>query len=588
MNIFEKLKPQAHHSKNGFDLSSRQIFSAKVGQLLPILTHEVIPGDYFEIDCAALARTMPLNRAAFLRMKQYFHFFFVPYQQLWTGWNTFISQRYNPTSSRDNYSDVGSASPFNKSPYFNFYRYLMNRFQGNPEEIRNAWKFGTLLTDFFGDNYGNGDLCKLLDYLGYGGRGFLDLMNKYVDMESEGWQQVFLQDLADFNKDVNMFRILAYNKIYNDFYSHPYYDVPNPLSFNADYCSRQLSSIQSNYNPDMTQWYSIQDMIIKYRRWPNDYFMSCMPSSQFGDIVTIGFDNVKLSAEPIDSSQNNRILRVTNSGVVGYGNTTTAQGILNLSTSSGGINMLDLRYAEQLQKWRETTMRAGRKFKDQMKAHFGETPSYATDDEVKFIGGFSSSINIDEVVSTASTDTAELGDLAGKGIGALQGNKLKFSVGGDYGVIMCIYSCVPQSDYNSYGLDKANTLFEPFDYETPAFENLGLEPIMNTEISLRQNGQNPAVLGYNVRNAYLKTGIDKVHDSLVSEASLSSWVAPRVDLYYFRNQGLRSRDFHINPVLLDSVFAIKAEDSTDTDQLLINAYFDIKAIRKMSVIGLPF
>ena len=99
-NIFKGfLHPKASVSRNGFDLSHRKVFSAKAGELLPILMEDLVPGDYFEIDTATLCRTMPLNTAAFLRCKLNFDFFFVPKTAIWRQWNNFINQRTQLDSS---------------------------------------------------------------------------------------------------------------------------------------------------------------------------------------------------------------------------------------------------------------------------------------------------------------------------------------------------------------------------------------------------------------------------------------------------------------------------------------------------------
>lgn len=81
-----------HVSRNGFDLSEKVAFTAKVGQLLPIMHKEVIPGDKFKINVKAFARTQPVNTAAFTRIRQYYDFFFVPWSQLWRNFGNFVTQ----------------------------------------------------------------------------------------------------------------------------------------------------------------------------------------------------------------------------------------------------------------------------------------------------------------------------------------------------------------------------------------------------------------------------------------------------------------------------------------------------------------
>ena len=78
--------------RNVFDLSQRHIFSAKAGQIIPVACVDTVPGDKFELDLVNIARTMPLNTAAFTRMKQSFDWVFVPYRSLWSRFNEFIAQ----------------------------------------------------------------------------------------------------------------------------------------------------------------------------------------------------------------------------------------------------------------------------------------------------------------------------------------------------------------------------------------------------------------------------------------------------------------------------------------------------------------
>lgn len=62
-------------SRNGFDLSFKKNFTAKVGELLPVMCKEVLPGDSFKINLKAFTRTQPINTAAYARMKEYYDFF---------------------------------------------------------------------------------------------------------------------------------------------------------------------------------------------------------------------------------------------------------------------------------------------------------------------------------------------------------------------------------------------------------------------------------------------------------------------------------------------------------------------------------
>ena len=56
-NIMSSFKLQNHPSRNGFDLSNRHTFSAKLGELLPVQVKECLPGDKFKINLSHFSRT---------------------------------------------------------------------------------------------------------------------------------------------------------------------------------------------------------------------------------------------------------------------------------------------------------------------------------------------------------------------------------------------------------------------------------------------------------------------------------------------------------------------------------------------------
>lgn len=87
-------------SRNGFDLSFKKNFTAKAGELLPVMVKEVLPGDSFKINLKSFTRTQPINTAAFARIREYYDFYFVPYDLLWNKANTVLTQMYdNPQHS---------------------------------------------------------------------------------------------------------------------------------------------------------------------------------------------------------------------------------------------------------------------------------------------------------------------------------------------------------------------------------------------------------------------------------------------------------------------------------------------------------
>lgn len=62
-----------------------------MGQLIPIMCDEVVPGDYFKIDNDVVIRFQPLVAPILHEVNCYIHYFFVPYRLLWEDWEDFIT-----------------------------------------------------------------------------------------------------------------------------------------------------------------------------------------------------------------------------------------------------------------------------------------------------------------------------------------------------------------------------------------------------------------------------------------------------------------------------------------------------------------
>lgn len=74
-----------------FDLSYEKKFACDMGQLIPIMCDEVVPGDIFEIGNQALIRFQPLVSPVLHEINMTVHYYFVPYRKLWDDWENFIT-----------------------------------------------------------------------------------------------------------------------------------------------------------------------------------------------------------------------------------------------------------------------------------------------------------------------------------------------------------------------------------------------------------------------------------------------------------------------------------------------------------------
>lgn len=90
MSIFTDIQLKKMPSST-FDLSHQVKFSAKIGQLIPCMIMETLPGDVFSSNTAQLVRTAPLIAPIMHQVSVYTHFFYVPNRLLWDNWEDFIS-----------------------------------------------------------------------------------------------------------------------------------------------------------------------------------------------------------------------------------------------------------------------------------------------------------------------------------------------------------------------------------------------------------------------------------------------------------------------------------------------------------------
>jgi len=88
-NIFNSVK-LTRPKRNQFDLSHDIKFTCDMGELIPIMVQECVPGDTFHIGCNSLLRFAPLIAPVMHRINVTMHYFFVPNRILWNDWEDFI------------------------------------------------------------------------------------------------------------------------------------------------------------------------------------------------------------------------------------------------------------------------------------------------------------------------------------------------------------------------------------------------------------------------------------------------------------------------------------------------------------------
>lgn len=80
-----------HPARSLFDLSYNKKFTCDMGQLIPVLCDEVVPGDYWKIGNEIVIRFQPMVAPILHEINATVHYFFVPYRTLSTDWEDFIT-----------------------------------------------------------------------------------------------------------------------------------------------------------------------------------------------------------------------------------------------------------------------------------------------------------------------------------------------------------------------------------------------------------------------------------------------------------------------------------------------------------------
>lgn len=551
-SIFAKQKSKANLQRNAFDLSRSDIFSASAGMLLPCFVEEVNPNEHFEITPSSFLRTMPLNTAAYTRLKQNVEFYFVPYRLLLRQFPQFIVGTEYAISSLQTLNNYKNSLP--SIDLQKCLLNLVNAANSNPNEAH--------AVDALGYPAWRGTL-RLLDLLGYG------VTASELVKAAKANPNMTESNISSMK--VNPFRLLAYQKVYYDFYRNPLYELNRPEAYNIDslYTSSSSTStlsVWSNVAKASNDYY-----MLRYRNWKKDYFNALSPYFQGTDYLTDSITPPSFAGGGTPGTSDQYIGKL---------------GSISMGASSFiTFSIANLRSAYALDKLYRLTIAAGDgDYASQIKAHYGfEFPH----DSYKsiFLGGVDAPVTISEVITTATTERGEAGDIFGKGLSANRDKTIRFD-SKEHGIILGIFSVVPECDYASSMLDRFNMKFNREDYYQPEFADLGKQGVAPYEFASEYfNPRSITTMGFINRYAEYKTKVDKVHGEFAPSGSLDAWSTVRQ--YKSFNGPVSNSFFKINPAVLDKIFAQVYDGSEVSDQFLVDFQCLVTAVRPMSVSGEP-
>ena len=315
-------------NRNAFDLSHRHMFTAQVGELLPVFTQWVNPNETFKIGYNGKTRTAALNTDAFTRIRENIQYYFVPFQSLWK----YFEQQVNNMTKGDagqNISKFASSSSEAASittsmPYISYVdladwlnsiyshaldavnEYFVSHTSGSgrtPVGFKEWCAASTSYSDVFVcDGYRLCRAAKLLMSLGYGNfvtviqYDVYSMASQFV-ADGNAWGLVafknsgFALKLDAFESahilnspNLSLFPLLAYHKICNDHYRNEKWQSFEPWTCNIDYLSPSDDMNAHDFISDSTLTTLVTSIIdLENSNLPIDYFTSVLPRAQYGD-----------------------------------------------------------------------------------------------------------------------------------------------------------------------------------------------------------------------------------------------------------------------------------------------------------------
>lgn len=604
---------QNHPHRSGFDIGRKNAFTAKVGELLPVYWDISMPGDKYKLNVEYFTRTQPVETSAYTRLREYFDFYAVPLRLLWKSAPSVLTQMQDINQIQA-LSFTQNLSLGSYLPSITLSRLSTSLFYLNSKADPGSSAAQTNMFGFY-----RADMAfKLLSYLGYGNfiKAAPSSDNRWwsttvKSSASSSYTQLYIQ-----NNYVNIFPILAYQKIYQDFFRWSQWERANPSSYNVDYYTGTSPDIVASFPSSTSDYWKSDTMFdLKYCNWNKDMLMGVLPNSQFGDVAVIDIDNSgkpdvflglgnsnsKVGVASAVTSKTSPVpffaTDVSSSNTLPVGSTLR----VDLTSLQSKFTVLALRQAEALQRWKEISQSGDSDYREQIRKHFGVNLPQSLSNMCTYIGGISRNLDISEVVNNnlATEDTTAV--IAGKGVGA--GNGSFTYTTNEHCVVMCIYHAVPLLDYTITGQDGQLLVTDAESLPIPEFDNIGMEVLPMTQIfnSPKASIVNLFNAGYNPRYFNWKTKLDVVNGAFTT--TLKSWVSPVTASLlsgwfgFGYNEGdvnknnkvvLNYKFFKVNPSVLDPIFGVSADSTWDTDQLLVNSYIGCYVARNLSRDGVPY
>lgn len=453
-------KPAAVNQFN--NLSCDHITTSNFMEVQPVYYRHLTPVDEtLTVNAEAYSRLQPMPIPTMGRAQQNIRSFWVPYRVLLSYWNDFITDSFN--------SSMTGGLPTLPS-----------------REIERLFSFEAISSgttsptdvDFI---INTGEVSQFRKFTAFGRKVYKVLLSLGYDYT--------IRDLGNIN--YNSLALLAYFKVINDWYYPSQYVAESPL---ATFLQRvYIGQNHTILAEDMLACFKYAAAVDMYNP---DYFTSAFDNPEGPNSVR----NNSVIFTDINNTDSQVQLNAVNSPVI-----TADRDFPQLSEY--GLHTL-----HALTDYMKRHQLAGSRALDRYLARFGVTLSSEKLNRSTYIGVKSTPLQFSSVESTSSTDSAFLGDYAGKGQAIIQ-DSFTCNPQSEYGIFLIINTFVPQVGYVQ-GIDRHNLHLSNYDFYTPEFDSLGNQAISKLEL-------------YNNVTTYIENSEDVVNQVFGFTPRYSEYKVPR-------------------------------------------------------------
>lgn len=496
--------PETHVSRTRFNRDQNILTTFDAGKLIPFYVDEVLPGDTFSVDTAAIIRMTTPKYPVFDDAYIDFYYFYCPNRILWDNFKQFMGEA-------------------DDAPWM-------------PTKTHKVPKI-KIFNDEGGATRAYPDTNSILDYMG--------VPAKIIKKGETG------------NVEVNALPIRAYVKIWNEFFRDQ--NVGNPAVFSTgdedvDYAAG--SGNESEVNDETILKNAICGGYCLPVNKFHDYFTSCLPYPQRGPEVTIGLTG----NAPVRPYSDTTLKNISRGGEVNYlnGINSATTGIQLIGGAGGegnpvklGVNegnesltessaaylgadlskieaatINQLRQAFAVQHYYEALARGGSRYREQIRAIFGVSISDKTVQIPEYLGGGRYHVNINQIVQTSGQQTASdtpIGETGAMSVTPVNESSFTKSFE-EHGFVIGVM-CVRHNRSYQQGLERFWSRSDRLDYYFPQFANIGEQPVKKKEIMVTGTSTDDETFGYQEPWADYRMKPNRVSGKMRSnaEGTLDFW-----------------------------------------------------------------